>query len=170
MQTYISNIIPSLARFSKKLDDITLLTSKHWVILNETTQIKSTYIFRNNKELIVSENGIVVHGTWDYLGFNKILLRFNNNSFLFQHGFLEDDILALQLDGRNEYAFFINERRSDLNTLSRIDSYLSKKFLNTDGLPMDNEYDGFWTFELVIALTIIGFFLLIIFVTMYNND
>lgn len=131
MQTYISNIIPSLARFSKKLDDITLLTSKHWVILNETTQIKSTYIFRNNKELIVSENGIVVHGTWDYLGFNKILLKFNNNSFLFQHGFLENDILALQLDGMNKYAIFINEGRSDLNTLKKIDTHLNRKYLSS---------------------------------------
>jgi hypothetical protein len=130
MQTYFLNIIPSLARFSKKLDDITLLTSKHWVILNENTQIKSTYIFRNNKELIVSENGIVVHGTWDYLSFNKILLRFNDNSFLFQHGFLEDDILALKLDGMNKYAIFINEERSDLNTLSRIDSHLNRKYLS----------------------------------------
>lgn len=130
MQTYFLNIIPSLARFSKKLDDITLLTSKHWVILNKITQIKSTYIFRNNKELIVSENGIVVHGTWDYLGFNKILLRFNDNSFLFQHGFLEDDILALKLDGMNKYAIFINEGRSDLNTLSRIDSHLKRKYLS----------------------------------------
>ena len=131
MQTYFSNIIPSLARFSKKLDDITLLTSKHWVILNETTQIKSTYIFRNNKELIVSENGVVIHGTWDYLGFNKILLRFNNNSFLFQHGFLENDILALQLDGMNKYAIFINEGRSDLNTLKKIDSHLNRKYLSS---------------------------------------
>jgi hypothetical protein len=131
MQTYFLNIIPSLARFSKKLDDITLLTSKHWVILNETTQSKSTYIFRNNKELIVSENGIVVHGTWGYLGFNKILLRFNDNSFLFQHGFLEDDILALKLDGMNKYAIFINEGRSDLNTLSRIDSHLNRKYLSS---------------------------------------
>ena len=130
MQTYFLNIIPSLARFSKKLDDITLLTSKHWVILNETTQSKSTYIFRNNKELIVSENGIVVHGTWDYLGFNKILLRFNDNSFMFQHGFLEDDIFALKLDGMNKYAIFINEGRSDLNTLSRIDSHLNRKYLS----------------------------------------
>ena len=122
MQTYFSNIIPSLARYSKKLDDISLLTTRHWVILDESSQSKSTYIFRNNNELIVSENGIVVHGTWDYLGFNKILLRINNSSFLFQHGFLEDDILALKLDGRNEYAFFINESRSDLNTLKRIDT------------------------------------------------
>jgi hypothetical protein len=84
MQTYFSNIIPSLARYSKKLDDISSLTSRHWVILDESSQSKSTYIFRNNNELIVSENGIVVHGTWDYLGFNKILLRINNSSFLFQ--------------------------------------------------------------------------------------
>lgn len=131
MQTYLLDIIPRLARFSKKLDDITLLTSKHWVILNETTQSKSTYIFRNNKELIVSENGIVIHGTWDYLGFNKILLRFNDNSFLFQNGFLENDILALQLDGMNKYAIFINEGRSDLNTLKKIDTHLNRKYLSS---------------------------------------
>lgn len=158
MQTYFSNIIPSLARFSKKLDDISLLTSRHWVILNETTQSKRTYIFRNNKELIVSENGIVVHGTWDYLGFNKILLRFNDNSFLFQHGFLEDDILALQLDGRNEYAFFINERRSDLNTLKKIDTHLNRKYLsaqqlqNGGGFTSDPVSFGLFVFLIVAVL------------------
>ena len=153
MQTYLLDIIPRLARFSKKLDDITLLTSKHWVILNETTQSKSTYIFRNNKELIVSENGIVVHGTWDYLGFNKILLRFNNNSFLFQHGFLENDILALQLDGMNKYAIFINEGRSDLNTLKKIDSHLNRKYLSSNGVPADESID--WSY------VVVGIFLLI---------
>lgn len=58
MQTYFCNIIPNLASFSKKLDDISLLTSKHWVILDESSHRKSTYIFRNNKEIIVSENGL----------------------------------------------------------------------------------------------------------------
>jgi len=153
MQTYFLNIIPSLARFSKKLDDITLLTSKHWVILNESTQSKSTYIFRNNKELIVSENGIVVHGTWDYLGFNKILLRFNDNSFLFQHGFLENDILALQLDGMNKYAIFINEGRSDLNTLKKIDTHLNRKYLSSNGVPSDESID--WSY------VVVGIFILI---------
>lgn len=161
MQTYLLDIIPRLARFSKKLDDITLLTSKHWVILNETTQSKSTYIFRNNKELIVSENGIVVHGTWDYLGFNKILLRFNNNSFLFQHGFLENDILALQLDGMNKYAIFINEGRSDLNTLKKIDSHLNRKYLSSHQLQNGGEFIsdpvsfGLFVFLIVIILLFI---------------
>ena len=159
MQTYFSNIIPSLARYSKKLDDISLLTTRHWVILDESSQSKSTYIFRNNNELIVSENGIVVHGTWDYLGFNKILLRINNSSFLFQHGFLEDDILALKLDGRNEYAFFINESRSDLNTLKRIDTHLNRKYLSSSellkggGFTPDNI--GFGLFVSVIIIVII---------------
>ena len=164
MQTYLSDIIPRLARFSKKLDDITLLTSKHWVILNETTQIKSTYIFRNNKELIVSENGIVIHGTWDYLGFNKILLRFNNNSFLFQHGFLENDILALQLDGRNEYAFFINEGRSDLNTLKKIDSHLNRKYLSSQQIQNGGEFISdpvsFGLFIFLIVIILLSIFLM----------
>jgi hypothetical protein len=43
---------------------------------------------------------------------------------------LEDDILALKLDGMNKYAIFINEGRSDLNTLSKIDSHLNRKYLS----------------------------------------
>lgn len=164
MQTYFSNIIPSLARYSKKLDDISLLTTRHWVILDESSQSKSTYIFRNNNELIVSENGIVVHGTWDYLGFNKILLRINNSSFLFQHGFLEDDILALKLDGRNEYAFFINESRSDLNTLKKIDTHLNRKYLSSSELSKGGGFTpdniGFGLFVSVIIIVIIYLFIL----------
>ena len=34
MKTYLSDIIPKIQKFSEKLDNLTLLTNKHWVIID----------------------------------------------------------------------------------------------------------------------------------------
>lgn len=62
MQTFIADIIPQLQRFSKKLDDLTLLTNQHWVVLDELENAKNVYIFRSNNELLISSNGKVEKG------------------------------------------------------------------------------------------------------------
>jgi hypothetical protein len=35
MKTYLLDIIPKIQRFSKKLDNITLLADKEWVLIDE---------------------------------------------------------------------------------------------------------------------------------------
>jgi hypothetical protein len=45
MKTYIADIIPNIQRYSKRLDDL--------------PSLKTTYIFRSNGELLISENGTV---------------------------------------------------------------------------------------------------------------
>jgi hypothetical protein len=45
MQTYLSDIIPSLSRYSKQLNDETLLTSRHWVVIDEIANRKNIYIY-----------------------------------------------------------------------------------------------------------------------------
>ena len=131
MQTYLSDIIPSISRFSKQLNDETLLTSRHWVVIEELENRKSIYIFRKNRDLLISTNGLVERGTWDSLGNDKILIEQNGKAFLFRHGFFEDDFLALQLDGGDEYAFLVNEQRFDenLNSVLSIHSFLTKKYM-----------------------------------------
>ena len=46
MQTYISEIIPKLQRFSSKLDNLTMFINKHWVVFDELENLKTVYIFR----------------------------------------------------------------------------------------------------------------------------
>jgi hypothetical protein len=120
MQTFISDIIPKIQRYSQKLDDLTVLTNQHWVVIDEINKNKNVYIFRKNNELLISSNGEVEKGHWEYLGNNSLLIDKKDKSYLFKHGFFDENILALKIDGRNEYAFLINENRYDgeLNSIS----------------------------------------------------
>lgn len=157
MQTYLSDIIPSLSRYSKQLNDETLLTSRHWVVIDEIANRKNIYIFRKNRDLLISTNGLVERGTWDYLGNDKILIEQNGKAFLFRHGFFEDDFLALKIEGGEEYAFLVNEKKYDenLNSVLSIHSFLTKKYIDSpDVMTQGEENEDFWTVILIILIFI----------------
>jgi hypothetical protein len=132
MQTFIADIIPQLQRFSKKLDDLTLLTNQHWVVLDELENAKNVYIFRSNNELLISSNGKVEKGKWEYLGNNSLLIDRKDDSYLFKHGFFDENVMALKIDGKEEYAFLVNENRFDgeLNSKEKVLQFLSNRYLN----------------------------------------
>ncbi|WP_028375600.1 hypothetical protein [Leeuwenhoekiella sp. MAR_2009_132] len=99
MKTYISEIIPKIKRYSKKLDDLTLLTNQHWVVIDEIKNSKNVYIFRSNGGLLISQNGRVELANWEYLGNNSLLIHRKSEIYLFKHGFFDENLLALQVDG-----------------------------------------------------------------------
>lgn len=146
MKTYISDLIPKLQRFSQKLDNLTLLTNQHWVMIDDIENVKSVYIFRDNNQLLISLNGKVEKANWEYLGHNTILIDRKDESYLFKQGFFDENVLALKIDSRNEYAFLVNETRYDkeLNSLDSIADFLNTKYLSPDikrklNLPVENE-------------------------------
>lgn len=135
MKTYIADIIPKIQRFSKKLDDLTLLTNQHWVSLSEILTNKTVYIFRPNNQLLISENGMVRKGSWDYLGNQSLLIDADNQSYLLKQGFLDENVIALKLDGSEQFAFFVNETKYDgeLNNIHDVLNFLESKYLrNTE--------------------------------------
>lgn len=141
MKTYLLDIIPKIKNYSKKLDDTTLLMDKHWVVIDEITDSKDLYIFRSNHELLVSKNGEVKKAKWEYVGNDALLIDIEKKSYLFKHGFIDSDLLALKLDGKNEYAILINEPMYEdiLKTLEDIEGYLTRKYLtNQDEKIIDN--------------------------------
>jgi hypothetical protein len=131
MKTYLSEIIPKINQFSKRLDYLTLITNQHWIVLDELNKSKTVYIFRNNNELLISNNGKIEKAKWEYLGNNSLLIDQKNESFLFKHGFLDENILALKLDGKNEYAFLVNENsfEKELNSIEKINQFLNEKYI-----------------------------------------
>lgn len=131
MKTYLADIIPKIKRYSEKLDNLTLLTNQHWVVIDELQNSKFVYIFRNNFELLISQNGKVEKGKWEYLGNNSLLIERKEDSYLFRHGFFDSNILALKVDGRDEYAFLVNENNygGDLNSIEKVLSFLETKYL-----------------------------------------
>lgn len=131
MKTYFSDIIPKIRRFSQELDNLTLLTNQHWVVIDDIDKRKNVYIFRQNNELLISQNGRVEKAKWEYLGHNSLLIERKDESFLFKHGFFDENILALKLDGTEGYAFMVNETRYDkeLNSIETIVEFLNEKYI-----------------------------------------
>lgn len=55
MKTYLLDIIPKIQRFSQKLDDLTVLLNKHWIIFDENSIDKTVFIFREKEnQLLIS--------------------------------------------------------------------------------------------------------------------
>ena len=132
MRTFISDIIPRLQRFSIKLDSSSALTNKNWVLLSDEPNKKVVYIFSEKENLLrIAENGKIRKGKWDYLGNNSIELDIDNEPMLFKHAFLDEHLLALKLDGTEEFALLINEPNYDkfLNTIEKLNFFLEDTYL-----------------------------------------
>jgi hypothetical protein len=132
MKTFLSDIFPKLERYSEKLDNLTLLTNQHWVSIDDIISTKTVYIFRSNNELLVSTNGKVEKEKWEYLGNKSLLIDKKAESYLFKHGFFDENILALKVDSSEEYAVFVNESKYDgeLNSIDRVFDFLRHKYLD----------------------------------------
>lgn len=130
MKTFILDIFSRVQNFSNKLDNQALLTNKHWVLLDESKDTRTIYIFRTNNELIISNNGIVEKGHWEYISKTSILIDKKEASYLFKHGFLTESILALQIDDNNQYAVFVEETiySRDLNNIDSISAYINNTY------------------------------------------
>lgn len=132
MKTFLTDIFPKIQRYSEKLDNLTLLTNQHWVSIDDILTTKTVYIFRNNNELLVSTNGKVEKERWEYLGNKSLLIDKKVDSYLFKHGFFDENILALKVDSSEEYAVFVNESKYDgeLNSIDRVFDFLRRKYLD----------------------------------------
>lgn len=131
MRTFIADIIPKIQRFSQRLDDLTKLTNQHWVSLGDIHQTKRVFIFRANNQLLISDNGIVEKGSWEYLGNQSLLLETEATSYLLKHGFFDENVIALKLDSTDSYAFFVNETKynRELNSVQDVLVFLENKYL-----------------------------------------
>jgi hypothetical protein len=136
MRLYLLDIIPRLQKYSSKLDYLTQLTNHHWVSIDDIAINKSVHIFRANNELIVSVDGKVERGKWEYLGNKSLLIDIGSTSYLFKNGFFDENVLALKVDGSDRYALFVNENHynGELNSLDKVVDFLSIKYLAGSGV------------------------------------
>jgi hypothetical protein len=132
MKTFLSDIFPKIQKYSEKLDNLSLLNDQHWVSIDEILSNKIVYIFRAKNELLVSTNGKVEKAKWEYLGNNSLLIDKTGGSYLFKHGFFDENILALKVDSSEEYAVFVNENKyiGELNSIERIVDFLQRTYLD----------------------------------------
>ena len=133
MKRYISDILPKIKRFSRKLDQLTLLQNQHWVVLDNISESKNVYIFRENNQLLIVQNGKVEKAKWEFLGNDFLFIDKENDSYLFKNSFYDENILALKIDSKEEYAILINESKygRELNSYENIIDFLTTKYVNT---------------------------------------
>lgn len=106
MKIYLKSIVKQLNNFSLSLDKTAILIDKPWAIIDDELEMQKL-IFKKNKELILSKNGKVQEGKWDYFPEAKsLLIDRNTDKILCNEAFVDEGVMILKLDG-TENRFFI---------------------------------------------------------------
>ena len=91
--------------------------------------------FRANKELLISRKGIIQKGKWDLLDIANIIIDMGDRTYLFNASYVEDELLALQLDGTEQYMVMIGPKLKEellLISLQTIEGYLEERYNEFD--------------------------------------
>ncbi|SMO92857.1 hypothetical protein SAMN06265379_11710 [Saccharicrinis carchari] len=126
MKQYIYNLIPRLKQYSANLDKKEVFIEIPWVIVDDDLNVQK-YIFRRDGDLIMSNNGQVKMGKWEYLSSAKsILIDRIQDKILLNQNFVDPAVMILKKDGfKDENLFLANEvLLPDLN----IGDYLKKLY------------------------------------------
>lgn len=131
MKTYLLKSVQRLKRYSQELDAKAILFSKSWEVFNESGD-KELLIFKPNTDLLIVRNGIVEKGRWELIDVaNIIIYAGDNKGYMFNAAYIEDEFLALRLDGTKEYMVMIEadmKNRFSLNSIQSIEGYLDNRY------------------------------------------
>jgi len=110
MKLYLSNIIKRLNQFSASLDKQEIFVDKPWVFIDENSN-QQKYIFKRDGSLIMSLNGQVTLGKWEYIPEAKSLLIDRvQDKILLNQNFIDSAVMVLKKDGfKDDYFILANE-------------------------------------------------------------
>lgn len=110
MKLYLKGIVSELRNYSTTLDKTSILIDKPWALIDDELEIQKL-IFKKNKELLLSKNGQVQIGKWDYFPEAKsLLIDRNTDKILCNEAFIDKGVIILKLDGtENKFFMLANE-------------------------------------------------------------
>jgi len=138
MKYYLSDLLPRIKKFSASLDQTAILVDKPWVVCDNEDGFQKL-IFRRDGSLLLSENGSVSDGKWEYLPEAQSMLIDYGKGIkkLYRHQFMDEAVLALKIDGprinaSSDYFLLANENIiPDLNAKA----FLKEKYLSGTETP-----------------------------------
>ena len=116
MKAFLFNSLNRFRRYSEELDTMAeirqCLCGKAWLMFNDSGD-KEVYIFQEDGRLIISINGNITRGSWEYLSVNNsIAISASNQAYMVHPAFLDNILFALQVDGTENYAFLIDQNNA----------------------------------------------------------
>ncbi len=104
MTDYLKSILPRLQRYSKQLSEEANFVDVPWAFRDVDGAVV-TYLFRRNNELLVTKQGEVVTGRWEYIAsLRSLLIEYEGRKRLYNQGYLDPEkaVLILRKDGTEE--------------------------------------------------------------------
>lgn len=123
MKSFLQNFVTDLKQYSDGLNIKGILTDKPWALVDSDFEIQKL-IFKKSKELIMSKDGNVIIGSWEYLPIAKsLLIDRGTDKILCNAAFVEEGVLILKMDGtKDDFFVLANE-----NIIPDLDVY---RYLN----------------------------------------
>lgn len=120
----------SLSNKTLSLKKKGVLIEKPWTLIDDDGEIQKL-IFKRDKGLILSKNGVVCEGNWDYYPEARaLLIDRQTDKLLLKEQFIDNNVLILKKDGTtNDYFALANENTlPDLNIPKYLNSLKIKEF------------------------------------------
>lgn len=140
MKEFLNGILPRIIDYSQSLDRKETFVDKPWTWIDEQKN-QQKYIFRRNGELVMSLNGAVTIGQWEYIAAAKSLLIDRiKDKLLLNQAFLDDAVMVLKLDGLiGEKFMLVNEV---LLPKLNFEEYLQNLFYSKNKILISKLKDG----------------------------
>jgi len=147
MKEYFSHLLPRLIEFSDSLDKKELFVDQSWVHIDENRN-KQQYIFKRDGKLIMSLNGDVQVGSWEYISATGgLLIDTGTEKILLHQKFIDRGVLLLKKDNFFDESFLLVNQKivADLD----VERYLANLLITKSGknsVPLNEgmilEYEG----------------------------
>lgn len=111
MKALLENLLPRLKQYSATLERHEVFVDAPWVVIDDNHN-QHKYIFRRNGELIMSLNGQVTIGKWEYLeSAQSLLIDRVQDKILLNQMFVHPAVMVLKRDGiSDDYMVLGNEK------------------------------------------------------------
>lgn len=130
MNDILRYFVKSLAISTLSLKKKGILVEKPWALIDDDGEIQKL-IFKRDKGLILSKNGKVTEGSWDYYPEAKALLIDRvKDKLLLKEQFIDENVLILKKDGTDNDFFALANENSlpDFNIPKYLNSLKCKEF------------------------------------------
>jgi hypothetical protein len=128
MATYLQSLVQRLKQHSKSLADTAGFIEIPWAFIDDTGT-RVTYIFRRQGDILVSRQGEVTRGNWEYLPqIQSLLIQAQGKAHIYNQVLLLDSsIMVLRKDDTEELFALANPAKiADLDILGYLESFEQK--------------------------------------------